>query len=61
MLKVRHISISGLFDILTYRKCITRFTPTMIISNKFEVDITILYLVRPTDYSVLPLIRYVTL
>jgi len=36
ILNVRHISTSGLFDLLTYK-----VYPTLIIPTKFEVDMTI--------------------
>ena len=40
MLKVRHISTSGLFDLLTYKVC-HMLIRMVIISTKFEVDITV--------------------
>jgi len=56
MLKVRHISTSGLFDLLTYKVC-HMLIRMVIISTKFEVDITVHCLV----ILFLLLIRYMTL
>jgi len=41
MLNVRHISTSGLLDVLTYKVYHTRRLPTSIIPTKFEVNMTI--------------------
>ena len=57
-LNIRHISTSGLVDLLSHKVChVMRISVTMKVSTKFEVETTIRCLVIALSL----LIRYVTL